>query len=80
MIGMRGTLVALSPSGLLERKLRGYFTVPSVQHYLIVAPEKQVVIHHARGEGDALQTRLLSAGEFRLDPAGIVLNVQEFYG
>ena len=80
MIDMRDTFLALSPSGLLERKLRGYFTVPSVQHYLILDPEKQMVIHHARGDGDALQTRLLSAGELRLDPPGIVLNVQEFFG
>ncbi len=64
----------------MRDKLRGYFTVPSVQHYLIVDPEKQVVIHHARGEGDALQTRLLSAGGLRLDPPGIALNVQEFFG
>lgn len=64
----------------MRDKLRGYFTVPSVQHYLILDPEKQMVIHHARGNGDALQTRLLSTGELRLDPPGIVLNVQEFFG
>ena len=64
----------------MRDKLRGYFTVPSVQHYLIVDPEKQMVIHHARGDGDVLQTRLLSAGELRLDPPGIMLNVQEFFG
>ncbi len=64
----------------MRDKLRGYFTVPSVQHYLILDPEKQMVIHHARGDGDVLQTRLLSAGELRLDPPGIVLNVQEFFG
>ena len=79
MIDMRDTL-ALSPIGLLERKLRGYFTVPSVRHYLILDPEKQMVIHHARGDGDALQTRLSSTGELRLDPPGIVLNVQGFFG
>ena len=50
----------------LRDKLRGYFTVPSVHHYLIVDPEKQLIIHHARGEGDALQTRLLSEGELHL--------------
>ncbi len=31
----------------LRDKLRGYFTVASVHHYLIVDPEKQMVIHHA---------------------------------
>ncbi len=61
----------------MRDKLRGYFTVPSVHHYLIVDPEKQMVIHHARGEGDALQTRLFSAGQLRLDPPGI-MSVPDF--
>jgi Uma2 family endonuclease len=64
----------------MRDKLRGYFTVPSVQHYLILDPEKQMIIHHARGEADILQTQLLSTGELRLDPPGILLNVQEFFG
>jgi Uma2 family endonuclease len=63
----------------LRDKLRGYFTVPSVHHYLIVDPEKQMVIHHARGDEDALQTRLLSAGELRLKPPGLSLTVQSFF-
>jgi Uma2 family endonuclease len=63
----------------LRDKLRGYFTVPSVHHYLIVDPEKQMVIHHARGEGDALQTRLLSAGELRLSPPGLSVAVPSFF-
>jgi Uma2 family endonuclease len=63
----------------LRDKLRGYFTVPSVHHYLIVDPEKQMVIHHARGDGDALQTRLLSAGELRLEPPGLGVTVPSFF-
>jgi Uma2 family endonuclease len=63
----------------LRDKLRGYFTVPSVHHYLIVDPEKQMVIHHARGDGDALQTRLLSAGELRLKPPGLSVAVPSFF-
>jgi Uma2 family endonuclease len=30
------------------RKLSGYFSIPSVQHYLILDPERRVVIHHKR--------------------------------
>jgi Uma2 family endonuclease len=63
----------------LRDKLGGYFTVASVQHYLIVDPDKQMVIHHARGGGDALETRLLSAGEIRLDPPGLAVSVASFF-
>ena len=37
------------------RKLSGYFSPPSVEHYLILAPELRVVIHHKRGSGDAIR-------------------------
>ena len=33
------------------RKLSGYFSLPSVEHYLILDPERRVVIHHKRGAG-----------------------------
>ena len=63
----------------MRDKLRGYFTVASVQHYLIVDPEKQMVIHHARGQGDVLQTRLLSTGELYLDPLGLRIGVPSLF-
>ena len=63
----------------MRDKLRGYFTVASVQHYLIVDPEKQLLIYHARGEGDSLQTRLLSGGELHLDPPGLSIAVPSFF-
>ncbi len=42
------------------RKLSGYFSLPSVEHYLILDPERRVVIHHKRGQGEAIETRVLS--------------------
>ncbi len=63
----------------MRDKLRGYFTVPSVLHYLIVDPEKQMVIHHARGEGEVLQTRLSSEGQLRLDPPGLSLQIESLF-
>ncbi len=63
----------------MRDKLRGYFTLSSVHHYLIVDPEKQLLIYHARGEGDALQTRLLSGGELHLDPPGLRVAVLSFF-
>ncbi|MBV1704298.1 MAG: Uma2 family endonuclease [Hyphomicrobiales bacterium] len=34
------------------RKLRDYFSRPSVAHYLILDPDARTAIHHARGRGD----------------------------
>jgi Uma2 family endonuclease len=68
----------LSPSNAmtdLRDKLQGYFRVPSVQHYVIVDPDKRLVIHHARGETDAVTTRIVSDGAIRLDPPGLKIEV-----
>jgi Uma2 family endonuclease len=61
----------------LRDKLRGYFRVPSIQHYLIVDPDKRLVIHHVRSEADLVVTRIVSDGSLRLDPPGIDLPVDE---
>jgi len=37
-----------------------------------MSPER-VIIHHARGGGDAIATRIVSDGSLRLDPPGIEL-------
>jgi Uma2 family endonuclease len=62
----------------LRDKLQGYFRVASVAHYLIVDPDKRIVIHHARGMGDVLATRIVSEGELRLEPPGVEVTLQEF--
>ena len=63
----------------MRDKLSGYFTVPSVHHYLIADPEKRMVIHHARGSGDVLQTRLLTSGLILLEPPGISVEAEIFF-
>src|SRR5580698_8110912 len=50
----------------LRDKLQGYFRVASIQHYLIADPDKRIVIHHARGTGDLVATRIVSEGVLRL--------------
>jgi Uma2 family endonuclease len=60
-------------------KLAGYFRVPSVQHYLIVDPDRRLIIHHARGEADVIATRIVREGKLRLDPPGIDVPVQEIF-
>ena len=57
-------------------KLSGYFALPSVCHYLIVDIEKRVILHHARGEGDLLATRIVRDGAIGLDPPGIALDFE----
>ena len=58
-------------------KLVEYFSVPSIKHYLIVNPAKNVVVHHARSEAGAIATRILSAGEVELTPPGMTVRVAE---
>jgi Uma2 family endonuclease len=60
-------------------KLAGYFRVPSCQHYLIVDPDKQLVVHHARGEADAIITRIIREHTVRLDPPGLELTIAELF-
>jgi Uma2 family endonuclease len=62
----------------LRDKLQGYFRVPSVQHYLVVDPDKHLVIHHARGE-DAVTTRIITDGSIRLNPPGLDLPIAELF-
>jgi Uma2 family endonuclease len=68
-------------SGTRDRatKLRAYFRLPSVQHYLIVWPEEQRIVRHSRMPDDQVATQVFASGEIRLDPPGIMVTVEEFY-
>jgi Uma2 family endonuclease len=61
------------------RKLSGYFSLPSVEHYLILDPDRRVVIHHKRGTNDAIETRVLSDGDVKLDPPGFEVAVEAMF-
>jgi Uma2 family endonuclease len=63
----------------LAAKLEGYFRVPSVRHYLIADPERRVVIHHARDEGELLRTRIVRGGSIALDPPGLTVEFEECF-
>jgi Uma2 family endonuclease len=58
-----------------DAKLVEYFSVPSIQHYLIVFPHKRVVVHHQRDAGRQIATRLLSSGSLDLNPPGLSVQV-----
>ncbi|MCJ2014249.1 Uma2 family endonuclease [Methylobacterium sp. J-076] len=60
-------------------KLRGYFRVPSIAHYLILYPDNRLVVHHARGTDDAVATRMISEGTLPLDPPGLTISVADLF-
>lgn len=60
-------------------KLAGYFSRPSVHHYLMVDPDRQMVFHHARGEGELIATRIVREGSLTLDPPGITLALDDLF-
>jgi Uma2 family endonuclease len=60
-------------------KLAGYFRVLSVAHYLIVDPNKPLVLHHARGAGDMILTQIVTQGTTELDPPGLAVALADIY-
>jgi Uma2 family endonuclease len=72
----------LSPSTRsidVQYKLANYFRLPSVAHYLIVDPDKPLVVHHARRDDGTILTRIVSDGVIALDPPGIALALTDIY-
>ncbi len=61
------------------RKLSGYFSLKSVEHYLILDPARRVVIHHKRGANEAIETRVLTNGFAKLDPPGVDVAVEAMF-
>jgi Uma2 family endonuclease len=56
----------LSPSTAADDhgvKLDGYFSLGSVNHYLILDPDRRVMIHHRRAHAGAIETRVLREGQ-----------------
>ena len=60
-------------------KFTDYFRVPSIQHYLIIRADRRGVVHHRRGDGDRIETRLIAGGRIDLDPPGINVAIEDFY-
>jgi len=60
-------------------KRSGYFSLPSVMHYLILDPERRAVIHHRRAPAGEIATLELTEGPLRLDPPGLAFFVEELF-
>ena len=63
----------------LRDKLQGYFRVASVQHYLVIDPDKRLVIHHSRGQDEVVATRIVTAGGIALEPPGLRVAIADFF-
>jgi Uma2 family endonuclease len=63
----------------LRDKLVGYFRVPSIHHYVAVDTERRIVIHHRRGEGDLIETRIFGDGTLMLEPPGLSVAVEDVF-
>ena len=59
-------------------KRAGYFSVPAVQHYLIVDAQARCLEHHFRTPHGGLDFHALREGALRLDPPGLDLQVADF--
>ena len=59
--------------------LDGHFSLPSVEHYLILDPDRRVMIHNRRGQAEAIETRILREGQVRFDPPGFEAGVATFF-
>jgi Uma2 family endonuclease len=55
----------------------GYFSLPSVQHYLIVDPDGPPVIHHSRQADGTILRGEMHEGTLTLSPPGIEVGVAE---
>ena len=67
----------ISPDSLNDTniKLHGYFSQASVIHYLVIEPERRVLIHYRRDADGAPTVRIWHDGTLVLDSPGIALDV-----
>lgn len=72
----------LSPSAAkhdMGAKLAAYFELASVEHVILIDPDRPLVIHHKRGAAETLETRIGAATPLRLDPPGLDVDLAELF-
>jgi Uma2 family endonuclease len=57
----------------------GYFSLPSVYHYLIVDPEGPPLVRYSRQPDGTISRAVVAAGVLTLAPPGIELSVAEMF-
>jgi Uma2 family endonuclease len=68
-----------TPSRDEGKKLAAYFSLPSVQHYLVIDADDRIVVHHRRGRDGRIEPTTFRAGALRLDPPGLEADVAELF-
>jgi Uma2 family endonuclease len=63
----------------LSVKLIDYFTLPSLQHYLVLDLKRRLVLHHRRGEGSSIPTIIVREGSLALDPPELTLALADLF-
>lgn len=60
-------------------KFEGYFSLPSIVHYLILDADERMAIHYKRGRAEIIETRILRKGVLRLDPPGLAVPIAPMF-
>ncbi|MFZ1102002.1 MAG: Uma2 family endonuclease [Hyphomicrobiaceae bacterium] len=58
-------------------KRQGYFTLPSLWHYLIIDPDRSLLIHHKRGATGVLEPEIVTGPRLKLEPPGLDVDLTE---
>jgi Uma2 family endonuclease len=74
-----GGRVALDAQDRRVPQADGYFSLASVQHYLIVDPDGPPVLHHRRQGDGTILTSIVHDGVLTLSPPGIEMGVPEIF-
>jgi Uma2 family endonuclease len=61
-------------------KLKGYFEVASIQHYLIIDPEGAAIVHHRRTASGSVESVVVDSGVLVVDPPGLTISLAELFG
>ncbi len=59
-------------------KLKGYFELPCLQHYLLVDPEGGAITHHKRAQ-NGIETRVFDSGTLDIDPPGFSISLDAIF-
>ena len=61
-------------------KLREYFTIPTIRHYVIAYPDSRSVVWHDRSEGGSeTTTRMLASGSMTFAPYDLTIAVEDIF-
>ena len=61
----------------LGDKLQGYFSLPSLHHYLVIDPQRERPVHYKRGARDVIEPHIVPGPRLQLDPPGLDVDLTE---